>query len=440
MFIVLTTISSISQEWNFSTIDSLVNVSPNSGSYLLVDTNSIPNAFIRDNDNNTLLRYYLEGETWIKQDYEINFLPRSVVVDNQNNFHLCWAAINDLRYLYISGDTVTLDTVDFGQNQVFVGASVTVDSDNNPHIVYHEYLSGDIRYAYRNEYGWLFDVIDSQPPYFITWIKLLSYGNSFYAIAFGQNSSDKILFYRKENNDWINSVLFNGRLPGGINMKLNSSGYPGVYYSFTLNDVDYNAYTEFDGSSWDSEIIDSYYGITTYAPFDYDIADNPHFIQYLRILPQDPRLFIHTYRHLSGWQSDTILTGFYYPLALESESNIFHFIYESDPGLYYGRLDIVTDIEENTIHNKTDDFKLSGIYPNPFNSVSTIKFTLDKPQDVKLYVYDLLGRRIQTLIDEPRQAGSHTITFDASGLSSGVYFYRLKAGKEFQTRRMVLLK
>jgi hypothetical protein len=57
-----------------------------------------------------------------------------------------------------------------------------------------------------------------------------------------------------------------------------------------------------------------------------------------------------------------------------------------------------------------------------------------------LTIYDLLGRRIETIVDEYRQAGVHTVTFDASGLSSGVYFYRLQAGDAVETKRMVLLK
>jgi hypothetical protein len=79
-------------------------------------------------------------------------------------------------------------------------------------------------------------------------------------------------------------------------------------------------------------------------------------------------------------------------------------------------------------------------YPNPFNASTTIRFVLPEPQVVKLKVFDLLGRQVQTLIDEYKRAGVHTVIFDASGLSSGVYFCRLQAGEMVETRRMVLLK
>jgi hypothetical protein len=83
---------------------------------------------------------------------------------------------------------------------------------------------------------------------------------------------------------------------------------------------------------------------------------------------------------------------------------------------------------------------LSQNYPNPFNSFTTIEYGLAKPRYVKIEIYDILGRQFQTLQDERMQAGFHTITFDASNLASGVYFYRLQAGDISETRKMILLK
>jgi len=85
-------------------------------------------------------------------------------------------------------------------------------------------------------------------------------------------------------------------------------------------------------------------------------------------------------------------------------------------------------------------FTLSQNYPNPFNPTTTISFAIEHPQFVTLKVYDLLGREIRTLIDGDRQAGQHTVPFDASNLSSGMYFYHLQAGDMAESKRMVLLK
>jgi hypothetical protein len=65
---------------------------------------------------------------------------------------------------------------------------------------------------------------------------------------------------------------------------------------------------------------------------------------------------------------------------------------------------------------------------------------LAQPQDVRLVIYDILGRQVKTLIDEHRQPGAQNVTFDASNFTSGVYFYCLRAGEYSETRKMILLK
>ncbi|MBU1880833.1 SBBP repeat-containing protein, partial [bacterium] len=88
--------------------------------------------------------------------------------------------------------------------------------------------------------------------------------------------------------------------------------------------------------------------------------------------------------------------------------------------------------------------RLLGNYPNPFNPTTTIRYQLPEVSHVKLAVYDLAGRKVATLIDGYRDAGSHDVTFDGSGLASGVYLYRLQAsGSEnptYLTGKMVLVK
>jgi hypothetical protein len=79
-------------------------------------------------------------------------------------------------------------------------------------------------------------------------------------------------------------------------------------------------------------------------------------------------------------------------------------------------------------------------YPNPFNPSTDIRFDLVEPQQVKLVVYNMLGQEVTRIVDQPMQAGTHTMSFDASRLASGVYFYRIEAGPFTSMRKMVLLK
>jgi hypothetical protein len=85
-------------------------------------------------------------------------------------------------------------------------------------------------------------------------------------------------------------------------------------------------------------------------------------------------------------------------------------------------------------------FGLHQNFPNPFNSATTITYELPVSSDVQLAVYDILGRQVRVLVDERRNAGVHRVQFDAGGVASGVYIYRLKAGSYTQSRRLVVLR
>jgi len=85
-------------------------------------------------------------------------------------------------------------------------------------------------------------------------------------------------------------------------------------------------------------------------------------------------------------------------------------------------------------------FALKQNYPNPFNPSTTIEHVLPVASDVRLSVYDLLGREVSVLVNGRMDAGVHEVRFDGSGLSSGVYLYRLTAGSFVETRKMIVVR
>jgi hypothetical protein len=85
-------------------------------------------------------------------------------------------------------------------------------------------------------------------------------------------------------------------------------------------------------------------------------------------------------------------------------------------------------------------FSLSANHPNPFNSSTIIQYVLPEASEVTIEVYDILGRRVETLAQEAQQAGYHQVTWDAQGCSSGLYFCRIQAEGNIQTKKMLLLK
>ena len=86
------------------------------------------------------------------------------------------------------------------------------------------------------------------------------------------------------------------------------------------------------------------------------------------------------------------------------------------------------------------NFMLSQNYPNPFNPSTTIIYSVPRTSLVSLKIYDMLGREVRTLINEYKSPGSYNIVFNAHGLSSGVYFYRLTAGNYSDVKKLILIK
>ncbi|MCL4539509.1 MAG: T9SS type A sorting domain-containing protein [Bacteroidetes bacterium] len=85
-------------------------------------------------------------------------------------------------------------------------------------------------------------------------------------------------------------------------------------------------------------------------------------------------------------------------------------------------------------------FSLSQNYPNPFNPTTRVDYTIAKAGMVSLKVYDVLGREVETIVNENEQPGRYSVNFDGSHLASGVYFYRLEAGSNVITKKMLLMK
>ncbi len=101
--------------------------------------------------------------------------------------------------------------------------------------------------------------------------------------------------------------------------------------------------------------------------------------------------------------------------------------------------DETTDISRDQ-QNIPEDYLLFESYPNPFNPTTTIKYQLPKASNVKLVIYDAMGREVATLVNSNKSVGSHKIEFNGASLTSGIYYYRIQAGLFINTKKMVLLK
>lgn len=137
-------------------------------------------------------------------------------------------------------------------------------------------------------------------------------------------------------------------------------------------------------------------------------------------------------KYINIFNNDTTWT--YYPIYINNNNNVFHYT-----GCYgYFNYSSLVSVNDDALAPKT--ITLEQNFPNPFNPTTTIKFYLPEKTNVKLTIYDAMGREVKNLINEYKDKGYHEILFEASKYSSGVYFYKLETPEKFIVKKMLLIK
>jgi hypothetical protein len=136
---------------------------------------------------------------------------------------------------------------------------------------------------------------------------------------------------------------------------------------------------------------------------------------------------------------DTLISGMQRPsgMVFNPNGDLFITSIQDDNIIKISNLPVGVENENNFV---ADDFSLDQNYPNPFNPSTTIRYQVSGSSNVSLEVYDILGNEVATLVNEEKPAGSYEVKFNAAGLSSGIYFYKLQAGSLVETKKMILLR
>ncbi len=200
---------------------------------------------------------------------------------------------------------------------------------------------------------------------------------------------------------------------------------------------------------------------TIYIPFEIDTTD--YFNVYVRIncptydddsywaKVDDGEFEMYNGLVTSGWQwiklNDFDLTEGAHMFTItfrEDGARLDKICISNDPtppaglGEEAENLCVPTDVE--TEPASPQKFGLKQNYPNPFNPTTRIDYTIVGDSNVTIIVYDMLGREVSTLLQEPQKAGRHSLTFDAGSLASGIYYYQMIAGNFIDTKKFLLLK
>ncbi|MBU0711173.1 T9SS type A sorting domain-containing protein [bacterium] len=277
-----------------------------------------------------------------------------------------------------------------------------------------------------------------------------------YAAFLAQNC---IVYYSKKDSTNIISLVkasLANALAGtiGFNIADVSTGerYPAFYAFKTLKEK-LEQYPEFDGRV-DGQPDELYYWALKFK----DENDNSLFVAFAPIQiyypnPEQPtpREFHYTEPQSLmlevGLNKQALITQLYGDTTTVYSDNNGHIFFEVyKEAIFIEMQSTGTSVEEETDGMIPGDFHLYQNYPNPFNPQTTISYQLPVFSEVSLKVYDILGQEVRTLVNENNSAGYHSVVWngtDNSGrqVSSGVYFYYLKAGDEFsQTKKLLLIK
>ena len=115
-----------------------------------------------------------------------------------------------------------------------------------------------------------------------------------------------------------------------------------------------------------------------------------------------------------------------------------HWTNQEDKSDQWEQNPLLTDVKETG--KIVRRFELDQNYPNPFNPTTKIRFSVPNKEQVTLKVFNVLGQEVMTLINKEMDAGSYEVNFNAANLPTGVYIYKMTAGKYTATKKMVLLK
>lgn len=405
---------------------------------LAIDSSDRPHiAYIDRTPDDVMMHAVYNGSDWelslVGDCREMTSVYTSIAIDSADNPHIAYAGPYPypLMYAHRDGSNWTIETVDDVQA---LNISMALDNNGSPHFAYCEYDSGsysyDFKYARWDGSTWEIQLLeDLGNSATRTAIDIDSLNNPY--IVFNRNNPDMLWSAYWDGSTWqFSEITYCDN--DNISVILDSNDYPRLVHSDSSGD--FIAYTYWNGSGWETDLVEENGG--KHSGFALSPMEGPHisyeYFDALRCAFYDG----------SQWVIETVddspSVGFYSSIGVDSTS-IPHIAYHDDnwQDLKYARR-LSSDVEDGDTGNNPVTYKLYPAYPNPSKGRATISFSLPLAADIELAVYDIKGRKVETVASGHYSAGEHEA--EVNGLTAGIYIYRLEADDFADTKKMVVVE
>lgn len=431
--------------WHKDTIDNCY--ASNNILYFDLDSQGKPNVLYYCNNNNNIKYARFDGTAWKICLIDTFFYGIDFAIDRNDSFHIVYSS-NYEDSNHIASYKITYgkwNVADFNKYPVDSGTSggtLGLDSSQTPYILYGK--QDMLKYAKLIGNNWDVRQIDSGSVYYgvsiifdtlnnpnIAYMDTISYGTLMYGRWDGGKWDKEVITegsidqFSSYSIQWVNKLFSDnsGHFYISWSYKGNINSIPILGMECAIKDTSrWKGLTGGDGFSMALEQTSvTIHIIETYVNYS-------HRLYYKQIKPSGQILREDLIDSVNQYSGSLLL----------DEANSPHFMasrYSSPPIIYYGHFKTAVE-EAASNNNQLMKFRIS---PNPsLNSTSFIYFLSTKSK-VSLKLYDLSGRCVKTLVNEEKPAGSHSITFDAKDLATGVYFVTIAIGNYKETKKLVKL-
>lgn len=407
---------------------------------IFLDIQGNPHISYYDEFYGDLKLSYYNGTTWDTEKVDTlgnTGTYTSIVLNQSGQTHIGYRdeGKGNLKYAFVNGMSRVIETVDtLGNIGQYI--SIALNKFEQPIISYYDASQKDLKCAQFNGSSWQSATVDSSGDVGSFSSMVIDNINN-YCIAYYDKSNHRLKYTEFTGSVWITSIVDSGFTSlNGISMTLDQAGNSVICYAVD-NLVKHARHI---GSTWQIQIVDN----QTSSGVSIRYSDGRPCMAYntssglkLAILNE------------SKWSIYELgLTSTSFMLALDKSGHPHISYYDSQKGsLKYIVNPVLTEVESQFGHDGKlpDAFILYQNYPNPFNPTTVIRFELPVSNNVTVNIYNILGQRVKTLVDDYIYSGSHIINWDGKNdfgvtVSSGIYFCRMEAGKFIKTIKLMMLR